>query len=204
MRDLFSNFVGWMMVASHNGYQSGDRVEIGEVRGDVIDVGVLRTTIAEIGDWDERGEHSTGRIVSFPNSMVLDSSVANYNRGFETIWNEISVMVTFESDWQAAEEILESLALEDYDENKTKFLAMMKRGKREYMVTYNYLTPKVYVRILDSGVRLTLRHMVETRKRRTITDKFNRDILLAFGDNDKIDFAYPTTRFYRAGEGDVQ
>lgn len=203
LRDVFSNVVGWMIIASHNGFQSGDRIEINEVRGDVIDVGVLRTTIAEIGDWEERGEHSTGRLVSIPNSRILQEAVVNYNRGFETIWNEISVVVTFESAWEAAEQIIEEIAYNEYENNREKFHALMKRVKRDYMVSYNYLTPKVYVTIIDCGVKLTLRHMVEVRKRRSASDLIYRDILRKFSAHEAIDFAYPTTRFYTSkGRGE--
>ncbi len=201
MRDIFSNFVGWMMVASHNGFQNGDRIEIGDIRGDVIDMGVLRTVIAEIGDWDERGEHSTGRLVSIPNSKVLTEAMVNYNRGFETLWNEISVIITFESDWKKAEQILEDIAAEDYEMNRERFLSMMKKVQRDFMVTYTFLSPKVYVTIVESGVKLTLRHMVEVRKRRTATDLIFREILTEFNQNNSIQLAYPTTRFYNSNEG---
>lgn len=200
MRDIFSNIVGWMIVASHNGYQSGDRIEIDEVRGDVIDVGVLRTTIAEIGDWDDRGEHSTGRLVSVPNSHILKEPVVNYNRGFETLWNEMSVVITFESDWQRAEKIIEDIAFREYEDNREKYRLMMQKVKRDFMVTYNYLSPKVYVTIIDSGVRLTLRHMVEVRKRRTANDHIFREILKHFNREQNVNFAYPTTRFYSESE----
>ncbi len=196
MRDVFSNAVGWMIVASHNGYQSGDRIEIGEVRGDVIDVGILRTTVAEIGEWNERGEHSTGRLVSVPNNQILLQPVVNYNRGFETLWNEIDVVVTFESDWKLAEKLIENIANREYEENREKFRAMMVKLKRDFMVTYNYLSPKVYITIIDSGVKLSLRHMVEVRKRRTATDQIFRQILTAFNSEESVQFAYPTTRFY--------
>ncbi len=196
MRDIFSNIVGWLMVASNNGFQSGDRIEVDDVRGDVIDVGVLRTTLTEIGDWDERGEQSTGKLISFPNSKILTHSVTNFNRGFETMWNEISVMVTFESDWAKAEKHIEAIAFREYEENKDRYLVMMQKLKREFMVTYNYLSPKVYVRIEESGVRLTLRHMVEVRRRRMSNDRMNREILEKFDSEPTIQFAYPTTRFY--------
>lgn len=201
MRDLFSNIVGWGIIASHNGYQSGDRIEIDTIRGDVIDIGVLRTIIAEIGDWDEHGEHSTGRLISIPNSMVLNKPVVNYNRGFETIWNEISIIVTFESDWEKAEELIESIAQEHYNESKEDLLRIAQKGKREFMVNYNYLTPKVYTRIVDSGIRLTLRHMVEARKRRTVNDEIHRKILVAFSKEPFVDFAYNTIRVYKQNEG---
>jgi len=204
MRDIFSNIVGWIMVASNNGYQSGDRIEVDDVRGDVIDVGVLRTTLTEIGDWDKRGEQSTGKLISFPNSKILNHSVTNYNRGFETMWNEISVLVTFESDWEKAEKCIEEIAFREYEENRDRYLVMMQKLKREFMVTYNYLSPKVYVRIEESGVKLTLRHMVEVRRRRISNDRMNREILNLFHKEPTIQFAYPTTRFYSTGKSGEQ
>lgn len=200
MRDVFSNVVGWMIIASHKGFKTGDRVHIGTVIGDVLDVGVLRTTIAEVSDWDTHGEQSTGRLVSLPNSVVLKESVINYNRSFSTMWNELSVVVTFESDWAKAEELIQSIADSDFEGKKDFFKNSTDNVKRELMLEYHFLTPKVYVKVIDVGVELTLRHLVEVRKRRAVADQIFREILNAFNKEKSVTFAYPTTRFYKAGE----
>lgn len=200
MRDVFSNVVGWMIIASHKGFKTGDRVHIGPTIGDVLDVGVIRTTIAEVGDWDTHGEQSTGRLISLPNSVILKESVINYNRSFSTMWNELSVVVTFESDWAKAEALMQGIADSDFEGKKDFFKNSTDNVKRELMLEYHFLTPKVYVRVIDNGVELTLRHLVEVRKRRAVADQLYREILTAFNKENSVTFAYPTTRFYKGGE----
>ncbi len=197
LRGVFSSIIGWLMIASHNGFHEGDRIEVHGVKGDVIDIGILRTTLAEIGDWEEWGEQSTGKLISVPNSSVLEGNVVNYSRGFDTMWSELAITVTFESDWQRAETILNEIALADFEEHEKLFAENIKSVKREYMVSYTYITPKVYVKIVEEGVTLTLRHMVLVRERRIIFDKISRKVLEAFEKESIVDFAYPTIRFYR-------
>lgn len=197
MRDVFSNVVGWMIIISGKGYKSGDRITIGNVSGDVIDIGLLRTIVAEIGNWVE-ADQSTGRLISIPNSMVLNHEVFNYTQGFDLIWNETKTMITFESDWQKAEEILTDIAEIDFIQKKEELKNGLKNVKKQFMLQYNYISPKVYVDIKDSGIELTLRYMVRARRRRTLEDMISREILLRFDQENSIDFAYPTMRLYKA------
>lgn len=196
MRDLIANIVGWMIIASHKGFQTGDRIQLGDTIGDVIDIGLIRTTIAEIGSWADHGEQSTGRLISVPNSVILTKEIINYNRGFDTMWNEIEIMVTFESNWEKAEHILSEIATFDFEKRKDSFAEKMRIVKRDFMVTYNYISPKVYVTIVDSGVRLVVRHMVYIRERRTVSDEIARTILKSFNKEPDIDFAYNTVRYF--------
>ncbi len=195
MRDIFSNFVGWIVIISSKGFKNGDRIKIGSVTGDVIDIGILRTTIAEIGDWVE-ADQSTGRLISMPNSIVLGKEILNYTQGYDFIWDELRVLITFESDWQRAEEIVNEIALKDFEEKKEQVQERLKDVKRDYLLRYNYITPKIYINIKDSGVELALRYLVRARRRRTLEDFFVREILLHFKKEKEIDFAYPTMRFY--------
>lgn len=196
MRDVFSNFVGWMVIISSKGFKNGDRIKIGTVKGDVIDIGILRTILAEIGDWVE-ADQSTGRLISMPNSMVLNQEVCNYTQGYDFIWDEIRVLITFESDWQKAEKIINEIAVNDFEQKKEQIKERLKNVKRDYLLRFNYITPKVYVMIKDSGVELALRYMVRARRRRTLEDSVSREILNQFSCEKNIDFAYPTLRVYK-------
>ena len=196
MRDIFSNFVGWIVIISSKGFKNGDRIKIGSITGDVIDIGILRTTVAEIGGWVE-ADQSTGRLISMPNSIVLGKEILNYTQGYDFIWDELRVLITFESDWQRAEEIVNEIALKDFEEKKEQIQERLKNVKRDYLLRYNYITPKIYINIKDSGVELALRYLVRARRRRTLEDFFAREILLHFKKEKEIDFAYPTIRFYK-------
>ena len=200
LRDVFSNIVGWMVIMSSKGFRTGDRIVIGaDVRGDVIDIGVVRTVIAEIGGWVE-ADQSSGRLVTIPNSMVLSHPVWNYTEGYDFIWNEIKILVTFESNWQKAEQIMVEIASRDFEQKKTQIQDRLKGVRKHYLLRYNYISPKVYVFIDGSGVRLTLRYMVRARRRRTLEDLVSREILQRFNEEPDVDLAYPTIRYFSRGE----
>lgn len=193
LRDVFSGFIGWLIIISPKGFRHGDRIRLGTVVGDVIDIGLFRTVLAEIGEWVE-ADQSTGRLVAVPNSMILSQPLYNYTEGYDFIWNEFKVLVTFESNWQRAEDILMEIGQRDFEEQKDQIQERLRRVRKRYLLRYNYITPKVYVKIADSGVLLTLRYMVRARRRRTLEDRVARDVLTRFAKEPAVDFAYPTMR----------
>jgi small-conductance mechanosensitive channel len=196
MRDVFSNVVGWFLIMSHKGFKQGDRIKVGNITGDVIDIGLLRTMLAEIGGW-VKADQSTGRLVSIPNSMIISNEIYNFTQGYEYIWDEISILVTYESDWRRAEKIITEIAMKDFEEKKEHIQEKLKMVRSKYLLRYNFISPKVYVRIADSGVELTLRYMVPARRRRTAQDTINREILAAFSEEKTVELAYPTIRQFR-------
>ncbi len=202
LRNFFSNFVAWGVIVSGKGFKSGDRIKVGSVSGDVIDIGLLRTTIAEIGEWVD-ADQSTGRLISVPNKIILEKEIINFTQGYDFIWDELRILITFESNWERAEEIINEIVLEDFNQKKEKIQERLKRVKRKYLLRYNYITPKVYVTIKDSGVELAVRYLVQARRRRTIEDTVSRTILLRFSKELDIDFAYPTMRIYKQTESNV-
>ncbi|MFW6164058.1 MAG: mechanosensitive ion channel family protein [Planctomycetota bacterium] len=194
----------WVMLHVERQYEMGDRVQIGEVKGDVSDIGILHTTLVEIGNWVD-ADQSTGRLVSVPNSHIFTQAIYNYTRGFHYIWNEISVMVTFESNWRKAQKIILNAAQEGVEELQEHFRTQIRRMARRYMILYQHVTPIVYPRIRDSGVELTLRYLTEPKRRRGTEARVAAQILDAFAAEPDIEFAYPTTRFYDASrEGKSQ
>jgi len=189
------NFAGWIFIVGRRPFQLGDRVQIGDHAGDVIDIRPFQFTLLEIGNW-VKADQSTGRILHVPNGKVFSEVIANYTRGFEHIWHEIPVLVTFESDWKAAKEILAGI-VERHSAHLTQAAEeRIREAAKRFMILYTTLTPTVYTSVEDCGVLLTLRFLCEPRKRRTTTEKVWEDILDAFTARDDIDFAYPTHRFY--------
>ena len=157
------------------------------------------TTLLEIGNWVD-ADQSTGRIVHIPNGKIFTQPVFNFTRGFEHIWHEIKVVVTYESDWERGKEIMLEAASDkkwDIGDNLKKRINKM---SRRYMIHFEKLTPFVWTRIVDFGVELTLRYLTEARKRRSTQDEISRLILDRFGKDSTIDFAYPTYRVFRRGE----
>lgn len=193
LQEVIMSIAGWMLILVRRPFEVGDRIEINGVKGDVIDIRLFQTSLLEIGNWVD-ADQSTGRIVNFPNSFVFKSENYNYSRGFEFIWNEIPILVTFESDWKRGQEIMIAHArkyAEGLEENVRRKIDVM---RDRYMIYYGKLTPIIYVNIKDSGVELTLRYLTEAKKRRHTQDQLCREILEDFDKEPDVNFAYPTWR----------
>ena len=199
LHQVILSMAGWILIIIKGYYYIGDRIEIGQIKGDIIDISVFYTTCMEIGNWVE-SDQSTGRMVQFPNSKVFTEPVYNYTRGFEYVWNEIKFLVTFESDWKKAEEILTKI-INKYSLEVTKTVRKrIQKMAQKYWIHYEILTPIVYTTIKDSGVQLTVRYLTDVKKRRMTEVQISREVLKAFEKEPSVEFAYPTTRFYTRGE----
>lgn len=199
LKDVLANLAGWLYIISRRPFNVGDRVQIGEFAGDVIDQSFFEFTLLEIGNW-VHADQSTGRLVHIPNGKIFSQDLANYDKGFKYLWNEIQVVVTFESDWQKAKNILLNIANTKGENISKRVENQIKRAAKKYMIYYKELTPIVYTSVVDHGVRLTIRHLCETRKRRGYTEAIWEDVLLEFAKNKNIELAYPTTRFFNNRE----
>jgi small-conductance mechanosensitive channel len=105
LKDPLINIVGWFFIIIRKPFTLRDRIQIGQHAGDVIDIRIFQFTLMEIGNWVD-ADQSTGRVIHIPNGIVFTEVTANYNKGFEYIWNEIPVLITFESNWRKAKDIL--------------------------------------------------------------------------------------------------
>ncbi|MDZ7797726.1 MAG: mechanosensitive ion channel [Candidatus Marinimicrobia bacterium] len=198
MHDTIANLTGWLFIVSRKPFKVGDRIEVQNIIGDVIDIRILQFSIVECGNWVD-ADQSTGRIIHIPNSKALRDPLANYQIGFEYTWNEIPVLITFESDWKKAKEILEKIANENVMHLSEGAQKQIRRAAQKYFIQYNKLTPIVYTTVKDSGVMLTIRFLVNPRQRRFSEHHIWEAILDAFNKEKNIDLAYPTRRYYIHG-----
>lgn len=201
LRDPVSDIAGWLYIIMRKPFNVGDRIEIGQNRGDVIDIRFFKFTVLEIGNWVQ-ADQSTGRVIHIPNHEVFRTPIANYTSDFDFIWNEIPVIITFESNWKKAKSIIYEIVddhLEDYVADAEQ---QVKRAKKSYLIQYKNLTPIVYTEVTDIGVKLTIRHLSHARKRRSLNEMIWEDILIRFAKEDDIAFAYKTLRiFHNPNEG---
>lgn len=184
---------GWLYITLRRPYDIGDRIQAGKLIGDVIDVRLFHTYVLEVGNWVD-ADQSTGRVAYLPNSVVFTQPIFNYTQGFPYIWNEIPILVTFESDWQRARGILEGIARQESRDMSEKVAKLISRMRRDYPIRYEHLAPIVYTSIKDSGVLLTIRYLTEARERRRTAAELYELILQAFAGEPNINFAYPTWR----------
>jgi small-conductance mechanosensitive channel len=195
LQDLVKSSAGWFFLMWRKPFTIGDRIQVGSYAGDVIDIRFFKFSLVEIGNWVD-ADQSTGRVIHLPNSMIITEVIANYTRGFEFIWNEIPVLVTFESNWQKAKKILSEIA-QKHGAHLTKDAEKrIKEASKRYMIFFTTLTPTVYTSVKDCGVLLTIRYLIAARGRRGSEQAIWEEILAAFAQCKDIDFAYPTQRFY--------
>lgn len=196
-----TNLAGWIFLTIRRPFSVGDRIQIGDHAGDVIDLRLFAFSLVEIGHWVD-ADQSTGRILHIPNGKVFQETVANYTQGFNFIWDEVPVTVTFESDWRRAKEILSEIAATHSTIESEQARLELRRAANKFMIRYEHLTPIVWTSVIDIGVTLTIRYLTDPRRRRSAENAIWEDILEAFWKADDIDFAYPTMRYYdNAGEG---
>lgn len=112
-----TSFIGWIYLLVRAPYRVGDRIKIGDLQGDVIDVSYLDTTLWEFGGDYLTGDHPSGRIIRFPNSQVLESPVINYTWPlFPYVWNEIKFHIGYNSDFAFVAQTMERIAAEELGE----------------------------------------------------------------------------------------
>jgi len=194
-KDLLVNLAGWVFIMIRKPLTVGDRVQIGDVTGDVIDIRIFQFSVIEIGNWVD-ADQSTGRIIHIPNGIVFVKPQANYTAGFEYIWNEIPVLLTFESDWKKAKEILIDAVNKHAVHLSQDAQKQIKEAAKKFLIFYKNLTPIVYTSVKDSGVQLSMRYLCHARRRRTTEELIWEEVLEQFAKHKDIDFAYPTQRFY--------
>jgi small-conductance mechanosensitive channel len=192
LKEVFMNIAGWAYIYIRKPFDVGDRIQIGDVKGDVIDLRLFQFTLLEIGNWVD-ADQSTGRIIHVPNLKVFLEPQANYSQGFNYIWNEQVIFITLDSDYKKAKslltDILNSLLLDEIASAEAEF----KRARDKHLIVYNQFTPAVFIDITERGVQIAMRYLCNPRKRRMIHHTLTEAILECFSQEENIHLAYPTT-----------
>lgn len=196
LQDLIVNLAGWGFIIWRRPFSVGDRIEVNGHAGDVIDERIFSFSLLEIGGRID-AEQSTGRVIHIPNGVVFREAVANFSQGLPYVWNEIPVMVTFESNWEKAKEIVTRVVNQFAPEVGEEAKAYGRKTGKRFVIAYGNVTPIVYTKAVGSGVLLTMRYLVNPRQRRGSEQQMWEAILRAFAQHEDIDFAYETIREYR-------
>jgi small-conductance mechanosensitive channel len=170
LQDVLASIAGAFSIGFSKLYAMGDRVQIGDTRGDVIDIGLLRTTLLETGNWVSRDLYN-GRIVHIPNSAVLKGSVFNYSQGFHFIWDEIKVLFTTTSDFQLAREMLLRVAKEAIGEYLVEAQTSWKAMSDNYQSANPRLEPTVALAVNAGSLEFTVSYVVDYTKRIAMQDQ---------------------------------
>ena len=168
LQAVISSIAGWIAISAGGYYHTGDRVKVGGITGDVIDISILRTTVMELGEWVD-GDLYNGRIVRVANSNVFTGPVYNYSADFPFVWDELKVPVRYGSDLALAEKIVGEYGREAA--NSWKEVA------QKYMVEDANTSPMVTLVATDNWCDYTLRYTVDYSKRRTTKHKLFRRLV---------------------------
>jgi small conductance mechanosensitive channel len=194
------SFAGWLLNSFQGYYRVGDRIEVGEVFGDVYRVDALTTTVWEAGGPDKpvHGAQPTGALITFPNSEVLRANIINYTRGFPYVWDEVTVGISNESDIAHAMHVVATVATrvvgEAMRDPVTRYRALLERENLAYDVADE---PQVYLAPTESWMDLTVRYLVAARERRKWSSLLHREIHMELAKPEnasRIKGSYPVTR----------
>lgn len=204
LQEVIVSFAGWIAIMFGGFYKTGDRVQLGGIKGDVMDIGVLRTTIMETGQWVD-GDLYNGRIVFIANSFVFKEPVFNYSGDFPFLWDEIKIPIQYGSNYEMAKQIFEQvgkdIAGDLSEKSKDKWMALQDKYRLEDAQT----EPMVSLIANDNWVEYTLRYIVNYRKRRvTKTELFTQILKRVDATNGLIKFASATFQLVEAPEFKVK
>lgn len=170
LQDVIASFGGFIAIGFSNLYRVGDRIQVNETRGDVVDISIMRTTVLETGNWVS-GDLYSGRLVRIPNSVVLKGLVFNYSQGFRFVWDEIKIQLTCESDHKHTREMLLRVAKETVSDYIVEAQGSWKQIVENYRIENPLLEPTVTLQAGGGSLEFSLSYLVHYTKRTTVKDQ---------------------------------
>lgn len=170
LQEVIASLAGWFAVSFGHFYKTGDRVQLGGIKGDVIDIGILRTTLMECGDW-VRGDAYNGRVVRVANSFVFKEPVFNYSGDFPFLWDEITVPIKYGSDRPMTRALLHRVLNEVVGGYSAQAREAWQELVRKYLIEDASVEPMVTMVANDNWMEFTLRYTVDYKQRRATRDR---------------------------------
>jgi small-conductance mechanosensitive channel len=165
LQEVILSIAGWIAIFSTNIYKPGDRIEMNGVKGDVIDIGIAKTTLMEIGQWVTTDNY-TGRIVQISNSYIFKGNIYNYSSDFPFVWDEINLPVKYGSDIALAKELI----LTEANNLLTSYADFAKEHwehmVNKYLIEDAVIKPTLTLKLTDNWIEFNLRYIVDYKKRR--------------------------------------
>ena len=177
------SFIAWIYILIRQPYRVGDRIQIGDATGDVIDVGYLDTTLWEFGGKYMSGDHPSGRLIKFPNEKVLDELVYNYSWPlFPYIWNEIKFQVAYNADLEFIASTMQKIAEEELGKEMIKrvqtFRDLLARTPVDELEVREH--PRVIFRVSENTwLEAIVRYLVAPREAGRVKTRLIKKLLTA-------------------------
>ena len=204
LQEVIASIAGWIAISLGHFYQVGDRVLVGGIKGDVVDIGVLRTTLMEIGDWVDSDLYN-GRIVRIANSFIFKEPVFNYSSDFPFLWDELTVPAKYGGDRRLAKEIILRVAMEIIGDHTAQAQQSWNTMIQKYVIDHETVQPMVTLIANDNWMEFTLRYVVDYRYRRIVKDQLFTRILDEFDQtNGRLEIASTTIHLVQTPTFDVR
>jgi len=192
LQELITSIAGWFAIIFNNYYKIGDRIKIAGIRGDVIDIGLFRTTLMEIGEWVNADLYN-GRTVRVSNSFIFKEPVFNYSGEFPFLWDEITIPIHMDSDLEYTRdkfnEITELVVGHYEPQAEVKWKGMVDK----FMIEDAKIEHFTAISADINCVTFTIRYVTDYKLRRKMKDKLFTEIIKEVKKSpDKITWAYST------------
>ena len=175
LQELILSIAGSFYIFFVGVYKPGDRIEINNIKGDVIDIDSIYTTMMEIGEWVSSDNYS-GRIVKLSNAFVFKGPVYNYSKDFPFVWDEFSLPIRYGSDIDLAKSIVIKIASETLSEYVSKSISEWNQVVNKYYIENAQVDPTLAITMTDNWIQFNLRYIVDYKKRRYTKHLLNEDI----------------------------
>ncbi len=180
LKEVWLNMVGWFMIMGGNGFKVGDRIEIDNIKGDVVNIGFLKYTLLEVSI-DPRAEQSTNRLVHFPNFSVVMNRFFIVSDAMDFVWDEFKISLTVDSDWEKAEVICNQILHEELVLAPELVEEKIRELSKNYLVRLGKTTPIVYTSLEQEGyISLSLRYLTPIRSKRLNRVLVSKEVLKKF------------------------
>ena len=184
LQEVIVSVAGYVTVFTSNFYKVGDRVKLGGIKGDVIDIGLLRTTLMEIGDW-VNGDLYNGKMVRVANSFVFKEPVYNYSGDFPFLWDEITIPIKTEGDYKYAKETFLNILQEEVGDFAETSQVAWDKMIGNYSIENAKVSPIVSMSFDENWITFTLRYVVDYKSRRGTKSILFDKILSAIKESEK-------------------
>lgn len=188
LQEVIVSIAGFLAILFGNFYKVGDRVKLGGIKGDVVDIGVLRTTLMEIGDW-VNGDLYNGKMVRVANSFIFKEPVFNYSGDFPFLWDEIRIPIKHSSDYQATMKGIESITTEVTKDFVVNSKQKWDKLTKELYVENARIEPIITMAFDENWITITARYVVDFKMRRGTKNQLFQRIFEMISENDKIEVA---------------
>ncbi|WP_346854633.1 mechanosensitive ion channel domain-containing protein [uncultured Draconibacterium sp.] len=176
LQEVITSVAGWISIMTSNSIKIGQRIKVGQIIGDIIDIGVFKTTIMELGDWVE-GDLYNGRITQLANSFVFKEPLQNYSADYPFLWDEITIPIRTESDFNRARKVFEEVANEVCGAYSEKSKVVWTQMTNKYRIEDADVQPLVTLTFDENWITFTIRYVVDYKKRRSTKDKLYTRLL---------------------------